>query len=155
MITTYLPRRVYFGAEDRPAASMPGTTREAKEGNHAIETGTRHKLADRLIKSAESVAAGVRIVRALDSTGHTRESLPHLATVVADMNLAYEAFLASVKASFDRHDLRAGNIPATEALAVERRLFPFDMQAAAAAIDASAALAPKPAPRKLKDVPQA
>ncbi|WP_159708866.1 hypothetical protein [Arthrobacter sp. 18067] len=98
-----LPRRAYFGAQDR--AHLAGRTINGQGGPtdlQTIEAARRVALAETLRKRADDVVTGIRSLRSLDVTGHTEAGLSHLAETVRDMDLAFENLRADVERSLEK-----------------------------------------------------
>lgn len=101
-----LPRRAYFGAQDRAhlAGRTIGGHRAANEPAdlQTIEAARRIALAETLRKRADDVVTGIRSLRSLDVTGHTEAGLSHLTETVRDMELAFENLRADVERSLEK-----------------------------------------------------
>lgn len=106
--TPALPRRLYFGAQDKfyRSAFVPGLQ------DNII--GQRHKQAAILTQRAEEVAAAVKVLRAMDGTGNTEAALVHLQAAVADLDLAHRNLAENVAAACAAWRERHAGTPAED-----------------------------------------
>jgi hypothetical protein len=102
-----LPRRVYFGAEDRK--HLAGKVVSGGGDLHQLEIGRRQKLAATLIQRADDVANAVKTLRAMDNTGNTEHAINHLQATLQDLTKSHAIFVDDVTESIGRYRDRREN----------------------------------------------
>jgi len=146
-----LPRRFYFGVEDRRLAGRAGL----EEKYLAPERSRRQRQKEHAIFKLQQVIGALKTTSAFDETGNILSALPHLADSLEDAVKLTRNFMSDVDAAVDRYgdaldELTTRDAEAAKAAMNGRHEPSATPQSPAAAVEPSptvpATAGPKPGP---------